>query len=103
VGLINNRLKRLEERASANKVWSRSRYMERFLHVLENARREIEGREPLPDLPYTEEDRQDDEEFLRETLPAYRANPGWQTEEAQSVLDEGAKHTLQKQEKGQHY
>jgi hypothetical protein len=30
----------------------------------------------LPPLPYTGEDRQDDEEFLLETLPFYRANLG---------------------------
>jgi hypothetical protein len=30
----------------------------------------------LPPLPYTGEDRQDDEEFLPEMLPFYRANLG---------------------------
>ena|SRR5215216_204364 len=76
------------------------RYMERFLHAMENARRELEGREPLPNLPYTEEDRKDDEEFLRETLPTYRASPGWQTPQAQSVLDKWEKHTLHSLENG---
>ena len=102
MGSIEHRLERLERLAESHHE-SRSgstRYMERFLHALENARREIEGREPLPELPYTEEDRQDDTEFLRETLPAFRASLGWQTQEAQSVLDEWEKHTLQKLEKG---
>ena len=77
--------------------------MERLLHALENARREIEGREPLQDLPYTEEDRREDEEFLAHTLPTYRASPGWQTEEAQSVLDDWEKHTLERLQRGAHY
>ena len=96
----NDRLRRLEERASANKIWSRRRYMERFLHALENARREIEGREPLPNLPYSEEDRKGDEEFLRVTLPFYRTSQGWQTEEAQRILSEWEKHTLHTLENG---
>src|SRR5215212_1181796 len=102
MGSIEYRLEKLErltESHHEDKSGS-TRSMERFLHALENARREIEGREPLPDLPYTEEDRQDDEEFLREMLPVYRASPGWQTQEAQSVLDEWEKHTLHSLEKG---
>ena len=97
---LDGRLKRLEESASASKGWRVPRWMERLLYSLESARRELEGRGPLPDLPYTEEDRQDDQEFLLETLPTYRASPGWQTEEAQSALDEWEKHTLEKLEKG---
>jgi hypothetical protein len=102
MGSIERRLERLERLAeSPHEDKSEStRYMERFLHLLENAHREIEGREPLPDLPYTEEDRKDDEEFLRETLPTYRASPGWQTQEAQSVLDEWQKHTMHSLENG---
>jgi hypothetical protein len=65
----------------------RSRAMERFLHAQENARREIQGLEPLPDLPYTDEDRENDRELLEETLPAYRERPGWQSEEARAFLD----------------
>jgi hypothetical protein len=61
--------------------------MERLLHALENGRREIEGREPLPELPYTEEERDDDRKFLQETIPAYQASPGWHSEEARAVLD----------------
>jgi len=32
--------------------------------------------------PYTPEDREDDRRCLEEVIPKYRANPGWQTEEA---------------------
>jgi hypothetical protein len=74
--------------------------MERFLHALENARREIEGREPLPELPYTEEDRKDDEEFMRQTLPVYRASLGWQTEGARHVLDIWERDTIERLGKG---
>ena len=74
--------------------------MERFLHALENARREIEGREPLPELPYTEEDRKDDEELMRQTLPVYRARLGWQTEEARHVLDIWERDTIERLGKG---
>lgn len=105
MGSIEHRLERLERLAESRHEDNSgsTRDMERFLHALENARREIEGREPLPELPYTEEDRKNDEEFLRETLPVYRASLGWQSEEAQHVLDEWEEHTLQKLEKGEHH
>ena len=74
--------------------------MEAYFRALANLEREEAG---LPVLPYTEEDRQDDEEFLREALPFYRASPGWRTQEARHVLDEWEKHTLEKLEKGKHY
>jgi hypothetical protein len=102
MGSIEHRLERLERLAESrheDKSGS-TRSMERFLHALENARREIEGREPLPELPYTEEDRKDDEEFLRETLPFYRASLGWQGEEAQHVLDTWERDTIERLQKG---
>jgi hypothetical protein len=97
---LDGRLRRLEERASANTGSRSPRYPEAYFRALANLEREEAG---LPVLPYTEEDRQDDEEFLREALPFYRASPGWQTEEARHVLDEWEKHTLEKLEKGKHY
>ena len=97
---LDGRLRRLEERASANTGSRSPRYLEAYFRALANLEREEAG---LPVLPYTEEDRQDDEEFLREALPFYRASPGWQTEEARHVLDEWEKHTLEKLEKGKHY
>jgi hypothetical protein len=90
------RLERLEESRHEDKRNS-PRSLDSYFRALENLDREKAG---LPPLPYTEEDRQDDEEFLRETLPTYRASPGWQTQEAQSVLNEWEKHTLHSLENG---
>jgi hypothetical protein len=64
---------------------------------LENLQREEAG---LPPLPYSKADRREDEEFLRETLPFYRACPGWQTEEAQRILNEWEKQTMHTLENG---
>jgi hypothetical protein len=98
---LHKRLERLEDLSSAKaEAPQNSRIWERYFHAHENARREIEGREPLPDLPYTEEDREDDRSFLEETLPAYRAGPGWQTEEAQATLDYWEQHTRERLQKG---
>ena len=87
---LHRRLERLETLSGGRAEPAQaklSRAMERWLHAHENARRVIEGREPLPDLPYTDEDRENDRAFLQEGIPAYRAGPGWQTEEARAVLD----------------
>jgi hypothetical protein len=94
---IERRLRRLEARSSTNTGSRSPRYLEAYFKALETLEREEAG---LPPLLYTEEDRQDDEEFLRETLPAYRASPGWQTEEAQNVLDEWERQTLHSLENG---
>jgi hypothetical protein len=98
MGSIERRLRRLEEHTSADPgLRSRPYELKSYFRALENLEREEAG---LPPLPYTEEDRQDDEEFLRETLPFYRANPGWQSEEAQRILNEWEKHTLHSLENG---
>jgi hypothetical protein len=99
MGSIQRRLDTLERRSASRRADKDNspRYLEAYVRALENFNREKAG---LPPLPYTEEDRQDDEEFLRETLPVYRASPGWQTQEAQSVLDEWEKHTLHSLENG---
>ncbi len=64
----------------------RRRVMTRLLHEMGQARRRLAGLVPEDDLPYTEEDRENDRRFLEEDIPAYRAGPGWQTEEAKAVL-----------------
>ena len=80
----------LRRRLEALEAWPKPgahenpRDLERYFHALQNAEREEKGLEPLPGLPYTEEDYHDD---LR-AIAAYRANLGGQTEEAQDVLDE---------------
>lgn len=73
---------------------------ERFFHDHENARRRLHGLEPLPELPYTEEDHRDDLDTLQRTLPTYRNSPGWQTEEAQALLDEWALDVKERLQKG---
>jgi hypothetical protein len=94
------KLERGEVLEGHNAERARPRYMERLLHALENGRREIAGREPLPELPYTEEDRADDRRFLEETIPAYRERPGWQSEEAKAVLDRWEQHIRDNLAKG---
>ena len=103
---IKDRLRRLEDRQGrVAKLGSqldplRERLWERLFHEFENGRRELHGLGPLPDLLYTEEDREDDRRFLAEAIPEYRASRGWQTEEAQAVLDYWEQHTREKLEKG---
>ncbi len=70
----------------------RRRVMTRFFHEIGQARRRLAGLVPEDDLPYTEEDRENDRRFLEE-ISAYRAGPGWQTEEARAVLDYWQQHT----------
>ena len=96
---IERRLEKLERLAkSRHEDKSGSpRYLEAYLRALENLERQEAG---LPPLPYTEEDHKDDEEFLRDTLPFYRASPGWQTQEAQRILNEWEKHTMHSLENG---
>ena len=99
MGSVGRRLNSLE-RLSASRRADRSkspRCLESYFRALTNFDREKAG---LPPLPYTEEDRQDDEEFLRETLPFYRANLGWQTEEAQHALDIWERDTIERLQKG---
>jgi len=74
--------------------------MERFLHLHENASREIAGLEPLPDLPYTQEDREDDRRSLEEVIPSYRASPGYQSGEGKYFLDEWEQATRERLAKG---
>jgi hypothetical protein len=65
---LERRLANLE-RLSASRHEGRSdisRSLEAYFRALENLDREKAG---LPPLPYTEEDWQDDEEFLLETPP----------------------------------
>ena len=95
---LHRRLEKLEDLAGQSRAWTtpHKRIWERYFHAHENARREIEGREPLPELPYTEEDRADDRRFLEETIPMYRALPGWQSGEGKAILDTWEQHTRER-------
>ena len=99
MGSIGHRLEKLERLAeSRHQDKSGSpRYLEAYFRALENLDRE---KAALPPLPYSEADRRDDEEFLRETLPVLRAILGWQTEEAQHALDIWEQDTVERLQKG---
>ena len=64
-----------------------TRTMELFFHALENARRELEGLEPLPPLRYTAEDLADDEWVMREVIPRYRSHVGYQSGQGLEFMD----------------
>ena len=89
-------LERLSASRNADKCNS-PRSLDSYFRALENFNREKVG---LPPLPYTEEDRRDDEEFLLKTLPSYRASLGWRTQEARHVLDEWERDTIERLQKG---
>jgi hypothetical protein len=93
----SKRLRRLEERASASTGSRSPRYLEAYFRALESLKREEAG---LPPLPYSEVDRREDEEFLRETLPSLRASLGWQTVDAQHALDIWERDTIERLQKG---
>jgi hypothetical protein len=98
---LRDRLERLEVLSSPKAGPPQSsRVMERFFHAHENARREIEGREPLPELPYTEEDRKDDRRCLAEVIPQYRMSPGYQRGEGKAFLEHWEQTTRERLAKG---
>lgn len=86
---LDARVQKLEAREPLGKPGGgmSSREWERYFHAHENARREIHGLEPLPELPYTEEDHANDIATVAHIILAYRASAGWRDEEAQAVLD----------------
>jgi hypothetical protein len=60
-----------------------------YLKLVDNARREMDGLEPIPLTPEEEElERESERDALESLIPAMRADPGWQGEEAQAMLDE---------------
>jgi hypothetical protein len=99
MGSLERRLDNLERLAGSRREGEidSPRSLEAYFRALENLDREKAG---LPPLPYTEEDRKVDEEFLLETLPFYRASLGWQGEEAQHALDEWQRDTIERLQKG---
>jgi hypothetical protein len=98
MGGIERRLHKLERLAvSRHEGKSGSpRCLEAYFKALENLERE---RASLPPLPYTALEREEDEEFLRETLPCYRASLGWQSEAGQHDLDIWERETIEKLQK----
>jgi hypothetical protein len=97
VGSLKSRLDRLEARSNPPPAGRLSpRAWERYLHVHENARRVNIGLEPLPDLPYTKEDHEEDLDTLQTTIAAYRNSAGWKTEESRAFLDEWERETRER-------
>ncbi len=89
MGAIERRVEKLEARLTPKTPRGMSaRSWEVYFHIYANARRELDGLEPLPDLPYTKEDYEDDLNTLETILPAYRAEPGWRSGEAKAFLDD---------------
>jgi hypothetical protein len=99
VGNVRRRLDNLERLSASRRAdkGGSPRSLDSYFRALENLDREKAG---LPPLAYTEEDCKDDEEFLLETLPAFRASLGWQTEEAQHALDIWERDTIERLQKG---
>lgn len=59
-----------------------------YVKHVDNARREMDGLDPVALTPEEEAlDLESDRRFLEEGIPAYRASPGWQGEEARTLLD----------------
>lgn len=105
MGSLERRLERLEACAEALEGYRTPRRVERYMHALahalENFRRRSKGLEALPDLPYTEEDYEDDLKTLHEHIPAMRAEPGWQTEKARTFLDRWERNVNRRVERNQ--
>ena len=91
MGSLESRLARLENRSASKReaygAGISRRSWERYFHTHENTRRRLRGLEPLPDLPYTQEDHEEDLDTLETTIPAYRNSGGWETEESRAFLD----------------
>jgi hypothetical protein len=84
VASVNERIFRLEAKAAP--LHEVPPAIDRLCEAVEDARREINGLPPV-ERPYTAADREDDIRFLTEVIPKYRADVGWQGEEAQGLLD----------------
>jgi|SRR5215216_637523 len=98
MGRLDRRLEKLEKARATSSAQPRlSRELESYFRALENEQRVKDGLEPLP---YSEEDCLEDEAFLSEVLPVFRADAGWQSQEAQEWLDEWERDTLKRLSKG---
>ena len=96
---LDGRLRRLEglEGRRSGRTGGTPDYLQRYFKELANLRRAEAGLEPLP---YTPEDLEDDRVCLEEVIPVYRANPGWQSEEAQRFCDQWEQHIRENLAKG---
>ncbi len=82
------RLERLEATLGGTKPYETPPYILLHLKQMDNARREMEGLEPVPLSPEEELERESKRDALENLIPTMRADPGWQGEEARAFLDE---------------
>jgi hypothetical protein len=98
---LEDRVRKLEARAGLARQESeadarRRRIFDRLYHVMENARRDLDGREPLPTPPELEDTREDILDTLRTVIPHYRASGGWKYGEGREFLDRWQDEQLEK-------
>jgi hypothetical protein len=98
---LRGRLERLESlegrRSDKQRSGGTPYYLQRYFKEIASIRRREAGLEPLP---YTPEDLEDDRRCLEEVIPAYRALPGWQTEEGRRFCDQWEQHIRDNLAKG---
>ncbi len=86
---LRDRLGRLEAAQRAGEPRKTPPHLALYLKHAENARREMDGLEPVPLSSEEEElERESERDALENLIPRLRADPGWQGEEAQAFLDE---------------
>ncbi len=91
MGLRNGlrRLERLEAAREAERPYGVPPHILLYLKHADNARRKMDGLEPLALTPEEEElERDSERDALENLIPTMRADPGWQGEDAQAMLDE---------------
>ena len=84
------RLERLEAaREATRRTYEVPPHVLLHVRALENARREMDGLEPVPPTPEEEElERESERDALENLIPTMFADPGWQGEETWTFLDE---------------
>lgn len=98
MGHLEKRIERLETADAGRKDAEESEatpQLRRYFEALENVKREQVGLEPL-EIPYTREELENDLTMIEEM----RDDPGWQTPEAQALLNQWERDIREKIEKG---
>jgi hypothetical protein len=89
---LEDRIRRLEDARGVGRVEGEAdarhrRIFDRLYHALENGRREVSGRDPLPVPQELEETREEILDTLSRTIPHYRRSPGYQGGGGAEFLD----------------
>ena len=101
MGSLEDRIRKLEAAHGAGREADeaerrRRRTMDKLLHALENARRELDGLDPLPTPPELAETKDDVLHTLGETIPHYRARGGYSHGDGAEFLREWEDCALEK-------